>query len=263
MSKVFRLTKRILPVLTDPAAIGRISDVSAIAGAGALARGVGALADLGVGILEQKQRVDAAFKVAKDATFVAEKSTTLERDVDTFFRDFQVTASNDPDGMRPEFDKFINDRFKELSKGASPAALAEFTKSRNDTEFKYGQKYDDYAQKQNVRNFDNSRKNSREDIAILAFRSGQDGDPLQPHLNSIDMVGLAATTFLPANILTTMNEDDRAFITQEWAQGRMENNAILFKEELDNKDYDDLLDVDQKQLLGKKADLEIQQIVRL
>lgn len=251
MARVERLNKTILPQLSDPANIGRQANVAELAEAGGTARLVSQAADVAL-----------AFKAAKDATFVAEKSTTLEHDVDTFFRDFKVTAAGDPDGMKPEFLTFIDDRFRELSKDGSQTALTEFTKLRDDIRFKYDGKYDDYALKQNVENFNTSFDNSIKDIAVLGFREGQDGAPLDDQLNQVDMVSLAGTSFIGAPELADLTRTSKSAVAQEWAQGRIENNPGLFRSELNEGIHDDLFTSDQLQSLGNLADAELQDIER-
>lgn len=246
MAKVPRLNKTILPVLSDPANIARQADPGAFQAAGGLARGIAGITAVGVDVAQ-------SFKAAKDASFLSEKSTALERDVDTFFRDFQTTAASDPDAMRPEFDKFIGKRFEELSKGGSNTAMGEFTRFRDDIKFKYDRKYDDFAQRQNVSNATTGYDNTISDTALLAFRAGQDGSPLDEFLNNVDMASLAATTFISAPDLANLNAEAKSRVAEDWAQGRIENNPLLFKEELDDGKLDDILSADQIQSLGKQA----------
>lgn len=250
MATVPRLNKTIIPTLADPAAIARAAQADP--SAGALALGVAKVADVGL-----------AFQRAKDASFVAEKSTAFKRDVDTFFRDFQIDAAGDPDARKVDFDKFVNDRFKTLSEGGSSEARAEFSRIRDNIVFDFDRKYQDFANKQNVRNFNNSFDNAIKDTALLAFRAGQDGDPLEEFLNNVDMASVAGSTFMPESDLRALNATSKETVAQEWAQGRIENNPVIFKEELDNGDHDNILTVDQIQSLGRLSDAAIEDLNNL
>lgn len=242
MASVPRLNKTIIPNLVDTGAISR---------AGVLGQSVSQLGEVGI-----------AFKEAKDATFVTDRGLQYERDVDDFFRDFQDEAADDPDGKREEFDKFTRERFEELSSDGSIAAKAEFGRIRDDVLFKYGNKYEDFAKKQNVSNFMKSREDSSRNLGVLAFRAGQSGEDLQDHLNSADMLAAGGSTFLDSASVEVLRDDDREVVIKNYISGLMEIDPEEAKKRLESGEFDDVLEAkDIKDFTDTAEDLKEKSIL--
>jgi len=100
MARVERLNKTILPQLSDPAAIGRQADPGALAAAGGIARGIGDIADVGVGILqtrisEQKAEQDA-LQALQDQTELTKRASDFQNQSFEIIQTNREAFKNDP-----------------------------------------------------------------------------------------------------------------------------------------------------------------------
>ncbi len=236
MGIVPRYTKTVLPAGAD---------TSAAQTAGAVA---GALGDVAQGALQ--------FKRAKDASFINERGAMFEREVDDFYRQSKIDYQNDPDAGMPELKSFVDKRYGELSKSASPEAKAAFGKVRDDIKRGYSRKNEDFARKQNVSNFATSFDNSIKEISTLAFRAGQNGEDLQDHINSAQSALLAGSTFMGEADLENLTKESQARITAEYLQGAVERDPLGTQKLVNSGKFDDVLTSRQIQALDAAGDRE-------
>ena len=258
MSKVFRLTKRILPVLTDPAAIGRISDVSAIAGAGALARGVGALADLGVGILQTKINEQ---KAEQDALQALQDQTELIRRASDFqTQGFDVVQANreafksDPKKGVDELGSALRKLGEGFFKGLTPQNVARLKRTQEATigRFELQERTNAVSQTRiNIQNDINTTAQTYLESSNLAGIAG-DIQRLETIVQDVSVLTERAAGVFESKSAATFSDNLENGIVENFTDAFMFHNTKDFLDRLNEGVFDDFLT--EEQISEKKTE---------
>lgn len=238
MARIPRFERTVLPDRVD---------LSAIESAGGVARGIASAADVAL-----------KFKQAKDATFVAEQSVKFEREVDDLFDRFKENAKDDPDAFKKDFKSEIQKLADSFRKDGSQEAVTEFNKIGDEILFNYTNKYDAFAEKQNIINFENSRVNAVRENAVLARRAGQRGEDLGPILRNGQVISAAATSYLDSSSVARLQDEDARELTIAYLGGLIEENPDEGLRRVEEGEFDNILTANDLQDLKLTADKQIE-----
>ncbi len=260
MARVPRLNKRILPVLTDPAAIGRIADVSAITGAGALARGVSAIADIGVGFLqerinEQKAEQDA-LQVLQDQTELTRRASDFQNQAFDIVQTNREAFKNNPkkgvDGLSVALRKFG----ESFLKGLTPQNVARLKRTQEAAigRFELQERTNAVTQTRiNIQNDINTTAQTYLESSNVAGIAG-DFQRLETIVQDVSVLTERAKEVFESKGAIKFSDDLEQGVVENFVDAFMFHNTPDFLDRLNDGTFENLLT--EKQISDKKTEAE-------
>lgn len=260
MAKIPRLNKTILPVLADPANIGRQVQPGAFAEAGIVARGIGGIADIGVEFFRQQaeeQKVEQErLQVLRDQTELTRRSSEFQNKAfDTVQANREEFKNNPAQGV-DGLSKILRDLGKDSFEGLTPENTARLKKVQEATIGRFELQERTNAVTQTRINIQEDINNTAAEYLASAALAGQNADfkRLDTIIQDVSVLNLRATDTFESGSAKTFSDTLEQGIAENFADGIMFEQPKLFLERLDEGFFSEIFTA--KEISEKKTETE-------
>lgn len=197
---------------------------------------------------------------AENTTWVNENAIQYKKDITDRLEQARQARNGNPNNFHKDFDKELDNLARDYAKKApSEAARMAIKDTTNRIRSSY---YDDnlsWEKSRKVSMFGESMERSASNLAIMAYRAGQDGKTLEETgvMNDVDASVVAGSTFVAGDKLGGMKDSMSRTVVSSYMQGLVEKNPAKARELLNSRQYDKVLGVDQLQ--GFESKLKAQE----
>lgn len=260
MARVPRLKKTILPVLTDPSAIGRAAQVDP--SAGALASGIGQAAQVGVDILQQREAEEKRIRDLQEQTDMTRRTADYQN------KAFEVIKTN-RDSFKATPDKSfdsLNDSLRKLGdtylQDLSPENTERLRNTQEAVIGRFGLQQRQWAVTQTTANTNSNIKATGASYLESAALAGKESDfqRLNDISQDVSALSLRAGETFDAKSVKAFSDNLERGIVENFTDGLMFHNPDMFLQKLNEGFFDNVLSGKEK---AKKKDEVQKHIVKL
>lgn len=208
-----------------------------------------------VGIERQLNDVRIREAQAENTTWVNEQAIQYKKDIADRLEPARQSRSGKPADFHKDFDKELDNLSQDiLSKAPSEAARAALKGTTDSIRASY---YDDNAnweKQRKVSMFGESLERSTNNLAVMAYRAGQDGKDLDEVgiLRDVEASVVAGGTFVAGDKLAGMKDAMTRSVVGDYMEGLVDKNPAKAREILNSRKYDKILGAEQLQQFDSK-----------
>lgn len=217
------------------------SSSAAISNAGALARGVGAVADFAVDKLQERKRDQEQIEVIK-------RTSEFQNQAYDMVEQHREKFKNDPDASIDTLNESLRNLGEGFKEGLSTNALQSLTVAQEGLLGRYGLDQKEWASKQNDINTANNIMATGKSYLESAAKAGNSADfnRLNDIIEDVSTLSQQGSSVFTPKQNTAFSEDIKQGIIENFSDALMYNNPNIYLNKLNEGFFDEVLDAKER-----------------